>query len=966
MSSRTEVAEHYYNDTVKDQVTDALFIILSFRISADHIKPLAECLSCSVHPESNSAESSNDKSVSSTALQILWDWRNKEALHANCRTLVKAFLTSETLPTDITEFVISQLEGQNQVSVTSFNYSKWDEPAEVKKMRLNFAQAYIKVFEGITQKRISEWLNVANDTNIHEFILRRCNWLNYDLLEELDNDLGDKKVFGIYVKQYKSIMKKIQVFRIPPNSIPTVPVSSRCIFTIFFQPSMQNYSGSVLHEINAIDETNLCIDVSIQKRMLHKVTNKKWEDQNLISYDSLVNATSYSLTAECADGLDNYCSSPIDQADDESWVDFVPDIDATQLTLSTFDDTKFSAAVEDVDIVGDLVVNLNIGPKLEISMEEFKRIILNQKVPVALCLVAVMGLPDCNKTSILESILRENIKLKETATRNFEEYMTRKKNPDGLSIYELCVLGGKPYDQYSWSFATERYGAIFSILCGLVRHVALAKSDIKSVEFLSDGHVSQNKLVDDHFKWLMGKAAKQLKDISKDEKKEALFLNGLTLANIMDVGVNKALYDFLPIMLSFCRSHLRLVFFSLERDGPKLNEVPDLSADHYSRRSDNRLALTLRSRLNCILHFATLGHNPKQKEDDSKRTFVVASSNSQSVVAGSSSQLHKAATDKIQEEAEKLNIKKFVSNVALVSINDADSLKSAKKEITEFIMKDQIFQKTLPLKWIFLRSLVISAQQKEGDMKTMILRKIDIYDAAAKEIGMDEEEFENFLVTFTDFGSILYMPQFRALRDIVVVDIWEFVRFLNELIYPKEGKKWYKDLTTYGIIKISDASEILKKYVDIFMKIIITFGMAAFINREKAYLNGRFLTEVCYYLPSARINKRSPPSDHTNDYAFLEIESANFPANIQASISHEILKKPNFYLIGNESFNTSQFGYRPPRVRPIQITMVYGANQTKLIFQIKDASTGMHDCVQACKGIIEACCDSLNRMANQI
>ena len=124
-----------------------------------------------------------------------------------------------------------------------------------------------------------------------------------------------------------------------------------------------------------------------------------------------------------------------------------------------------------------------LGPTLKIPMKEFERIILNQKVPVALCLVAVMGLPDCNKTSILEAILRENIKLKQTATQKFEEYMTRKKNRNSLSIYELCVLGGKPYDQYSWSFATERYGAIFSILCGLVRHVALAKSDIKTLSF---------------------------------------------------------------------------------------------------------------------------------------------------------------------------------------------------------------------------------------------------------------------------------------------------------------------------------------------------------------------------------------------------------------------------------------------------------------------------------------------------
>ena len=138
------------------------------------------------------------------------------------------------------------------------------------------------------------------------------------------------------------------------------------------------------------------------------------------------------------------------------------------------------------------------------------------------------------------------------------------------------------------------------------------------------------------------------------------------------------------------------------------------------------------------------------------------------------------------------------------------------------------------------------------------------------------------------------MPQFRALRDIVVVDIWDFWRFLNELFYPKEGKRWCRDLTTYGIIKMADASEILKKYIEIFMKIIITFEMAAFVNKGKAFLYGHPLTEECYYLPSARIDKKSPQSDRNNDCAFLKVESVNFPANIQASISHEIVKRTNF------------------------------------------------------------------------
>ena len=286
---------------LKDEITDALLIILSFCISADHIQPLAECLSSSV-PESN-------ESVSSIALQILWDWRDKEAPHANCRTLVKTFLASETLPTDITRFVISYIKSEHQVqiSVTSSSKNEWDEPS-ITKMRLSFARAYIKVFEEITQERIVEQLKVTSETNIHVFILRRCNWVNYDLLEELDNELGDKKFFAMYVEQYKSTMKDFQVFQIPSKAIPAVRESGFSEFSIVFRLTMRHlYSGSVLHEIKlrlskvwgtkavhilisgiVADEASLWIRILIQEQILQKVSDDNlWKHQKQIDYDTL-------------------------------------------------------------------------------------------------------------------------------------------------------------------------------------------------------------------------------------------------------------------------------------------------------------------------------------------------------------------------------------------------------------------------------------------------------------------------------------------------------------------------------------------------------------------------------------------------------------------------------------------------------------------------------------------------------
>ena len=76
-----------------------------------------------------------------------------------------------------------------------------------------------------------------------------------------------------------------------------------------------------------------------------------------------VNGSSYPLSADSlVEGIDYTYSLSI-EADDESRADFVLGKDS-QLTLSTLDhkdDTKFSAAVKDVDIVGDLVVNFIKG-----------------------------------------------------------------------------------------------------------------------------------------------------------------------------------------------------------------------------------------------------------------------------------------------------------------------------------------------------------------------------------------------------------------------------------------------------------------------------------------------------------------------------------------------------------------------------------------------------------------------------
>lgn len=89
--------------SLEDEITDALLIIFSFYVSENLIQPLAKCLCCPV-PESVSQ---------STALQMLWDWREKEELNAKCDTLVKALLSSATFPTEITKLLVSYMKSEH-------------------------------------------------------------------------------------------------------------------------------------------------------------------------------------------------------------------------------------------------------------------------------------------------------------------------------------------------------------------------------------------------------------------------------------------------------------------------------------------------------------------------------------------------------------------------------------------------------------------------------------------------------------------------------------------------------------------------------------------------------------------------------------------------------------------------------------------------------------------------------------
>ncbi|XP_019852022.1 PREDICTED: uncharacterized protein LOC109581953 [Amphimedon queenslandica] len=622
------------------------------------------------------------------------------------------------------------------------------------------------------------------------------------------------------------------------------------------------------------------------------------------------------------------------------------------------DKTQFDDAFDDIAIA------LEIEPfDKKISLDVFWDIILNEKVPVTTSLVAVMGLPSSGKTTVLESVLKHKIKLKPKAKLEFDQYLKRKKNKESLSIYELCALGSSQHDKYAWSFATNRYGAIFSILCNIIRQ----NPCVADIKFEMGSRSQDSGGMDKHVRWLMGRAQYVLEKIKDEPGKLALLQDGLSFINVIDVGVNKALYDFLSIMLLSCHRHIRLAFFSLDRDALNLDEKPELPSDFYGKRKDDVLVMQQRSRLTYLLHFATVGYTQQQRnEEEALNATVMVATRKESATNSDISK----AKEEIMKQAKSQDVDQFLQHWLQVDVDDDNSIAKEFGEKMEGLIKSKYKQGTIqiPLRWIVFRSLVISLDSKGS--KVMILQKSFIV-AMAKELKMLEDDVENFLKTFTDFGSILYMPQYDSIKDIVIVNIWEFTQYLNKLYYPQEREPYATNLRKYGIISESSVKKIFCKHpesAENFMKVLTTIAMASKIESGQSILidNQQQPDEVHYYLPLARMHEEYTPSEEENDYAFIEIESVNFPANVQACISYAIMdNNKDAVLIATDYSNISRFLFQSKSGPPIEIAMIYKGSKTRL--RIMNSSNDILTspaAVEACKKVITASCRCLQRKIN--
>ena len=579
-----------------------------------------------------------------------------------------------------------------------------------------------------------------------------------------------------------------------------------------------------------------------------------------------------------------------------------------------------------------------------------------------------MGLPNTGKTSVIEKLFKEFIRLKPGSTLKIDDYMGRKKNEQCLSIYELCVLGGLPHDQYAWSFATNRFGAMYSIICSLARRDSLlTEAKFESTE------QDPKSLIDEHVQCLMEKVSSYLENIKDERGKLTLIQDGLSLINVMDIGVNRAIYDFLSIMLFSCRKHFRLVFFSLD-DVSKLDRAPDLSHDRYGETNDDNIIMRQRPRVRYLLHFATLGYKKEEDTNATHNTVMVATKKGSvhtDMPTAPEEDLLMQAKQKILEHAKELEVDEFLEEWKLVDLDDIDSLKNLGETLQNIIKRVEQFKVELPLRWIILRSLVTSLNPRHATQSKMIIVDKQSIINEARHLKMGPQEVERFLIAFTEFGSILYMPHFDDIKHLVIVDIYEFAQLLHKLFYPSNPEAEYaKRLLKHGIISLEDVNKLLGDVADYFMQILSSFVMIAKIKSviiDRKVIKSDVPTVPLYYLPSAKDGENYTLLEVDDDCAFLEVKSVKFPANFQACITQGIMNNnEDAILVATDYCNVSQFQFQSQEGSNVRIDMIYEGQKSRLVIRHSIDASSFDAIVEACSKVLYAFCHCLQRTANKI
>ena len=578
--------------------------------------------------------------------------------------------------------------------------------------------------------------------------------------------------------------------------------------------------------------------------------------------------------------------------------------------------------------------------KFNIKLMEL--LLKSDSVPVILCLSTLSGLALDAQTLLFKKLITGAINIHEKYSQILQQKLESKCNNHSLSSFSFNIVGSYPFDDPVWLPCSERSSIRFCLLSSIVRLFVTCTIDIKQIEFESLPEIAEidiqqvefhpekidetqcdaESFAQKHLHWLYDAVLKSLKSLKNEPDKINLLLAGIAILNIFKIAQSKAAYEFLPFVTESCTKLVQLVFLDMERDLHHL---------HDSFLSDSKECVfaavhPLKSRIDILCHFAAAGC-PKYREPP----ILFASSDS---------------SDPSSEDAEKLEFleQKFSENGVKVKpvIINRRNIDEKKKFLEQMIVNNYKFSDTIPLRWVNLLSMILVKQQ-------ILLTKNSIAHLALM-CGMDANEVELFLKTFTSFGSILYTPN---IMQIIIIDIEKFVYCLDKIYNHRDGFA-----SEFGLIPHDTIGTIIEtqseSVISMFMSVAKHFCLGFLIKEEKLKTDDVHLKEktAYYYIPSMRDSVACTDGPSSYSSLYLELNPKYIPGNIQLLLMRYLLKLSNSYLVPGRPINVTTIEIGHQMNGSVQVNVIDHGN-------IVELKLGDGFDKESCVTVIRACQQAL-------
>ena len=213
-------------------------------------------------------------------------------------------------------------------------------------------------------------------------------------------------------------------------------------------------------------------------------------------------------------------------------------------------------------------------PTVELTVTDIKNSILTESITVNLLELAVTGLPFSGKSELLHHMLE----LSTSTTRARYSIEGPSPNVSGLDVYEAVLQCNEVDGSYAWIEFVKDDAEVHAIATVLAQSLAHTH---RFPSFAGDETVSEDTermfadtAINDHFRTVFNRLKNLITRLESEGSVEKRMNSSLTFINLVNVGVNKAVYEVLSILACHCKNFLLLNLLNLERDTPfKVQQV---------------------------------------------------------------------------------------------------------------------------------------------------------------------------------------------------------------------------------------------------------------------------------------------------------------------------------------------------------------------------------------------------------